>query len=168
MGQIMSYISLMDINSTPEYIDRISSMINDLPDSESKSNVLASYLTKRNQIEQTKNYLKNKKTIEKVEVDKLTRAEQQDIETKRIKSQEKAFDDDINRRVQQYLDSKKQLVKKTSQLDVIITPSNLLKVGSHKNILIKTYMQRYEKPEVKENVFSKNKGMPVLPIYDEK
>lgn len=162
IGQIRSYISYIDENSDNDYINRINGMIDSLPDSNEKLNVMSELATKLNQVNIIKKY---KKPVIKVE-------EQHIINEVPIEVPKDNFDDEINKRIKEYQEfnsTKKEIAKTNNQLPlVMISPYNIARIGSTKVLLYRIDPNKNENETEKgRQKIKQNNGMPSLDIIND-
>lgn len=165
IGQINSYISLMDENTTNEFVTRIYNMINSLPDSQDKTNLFNSYFTKKKQIEQIINFRKNKNAVEKVEMKNLTRSDIIEIYKRKKKIEEELSEQEIEKKVQEYINGKTYIKEKSSSTEIIISGYNLIRIGSRNNKLMRFRLFSKEQEEQPKKL---HYNIPSLPIIENK
>lgn len=161
VGQIMSYISLLDLNSTDELINRINNMINDLPNTQDKSNLLFSYTTKLNEISQLRKYQEKKNEIEKINLDEQEIAQQAAIQKELI--EQESNENEINQKIQDYLMKKVKKTDNNKAEQILVAPAILIKLGKLKVKLISA--NAYIGNKLKKELF--DRGMPIIPILEE-
>lgn|SRR5574344_424711 len=161
LGQIRSYISYIDENSSDDYINRINNMISSLPDTNEKTNIINELNNKLNEIKMIKKY---KKPVEEIKPIVEVAKEQTIIP-------QENFEDEIAKKIkeyQQYQENKKDSIVVTNLLpNILISATNLIRLGMGKHSLYKTSIPYTNMEKEKSKVIGINNGIPSLEIIND-